>query len=155
MKLGWDDEIPTDQRATFEKLVSDMYEVKKLFLPRCLYDKQADKITSCYLHGFGDASKNAYCAMIFLVCEINTGIFSKLICAKTRVAPLKELTISRLELMSACILSRLMNTVYEALSPQMKIDGCRYWLDSKTALYWINNQGLWKQFVQHRVNDIL
>ena len=124
-------------------------------MPRCLYDKQADIITSCYLHGFGDASKNAYCAMIFLVCETTTGIFSKLICAKTRVAPLKELTIPRLELMSFCILSRLMNTVYEALSPQMRIDGCRYWLDSKSALYWINNQGLWKQFIQHRVNDIL
>ena len=32
MKLGWDDEIPTDQRATFEKLVSDMYEVKNNIL---------------------------------------------------------------------------------------------------------------------------
>ena len=140
---------------TFEKHISDLREVNKISLPRCLYDKQADTITSCSLHGFGDASKNAYCAMIYLVCTTETSIFSKLICTKTRVAPLKELSIPRLELMSACILSKLMATVYKALSTQVKIDECRYWLDSKTALYWINNQGLWKQFVQHRVNEIL
>ena len=155
MKIGWDEEIPTEQKVTFEKHNSDLHEVNKISLPRCLYDKQADTITSCSLHGFGDASKNAYCAMIYLVCTTETSIFSKLICTKTRVAPLKELSIPRLELMSACILSKLMATVYKALSTQVKIDECRYWLDSKTALYWINNQGLWKQFVQHRVNEIL
>ena len=37
----------------------------------------------------------------------------------------------------------------------MKIDGCKYWLYSKTTLFWINKQGNWRQFVQHRVNEIL
>ena len=142
MKTGWDEEKPTEQKVTLDKHISDLREVNKISLPRCLYDKQAETITSCSLHGFGDASKNAYCALIYLVCTTETGIFSKLICTKTRVAPLKELSIPRLELMSACILSKLMATVYKALSTQVKIDECRYWLDSKTALYWINNQGL-------------
>eukprot|EP00794_Sanderia_malayensis_P006135 gene6135-biopygen5084 len=57
--------------------------------------------------------------------------------------------------MSARVLATLMNTAIEALGPQFKIDSVRYWLDSKTALYWINNNGEWKQFVQHRVNEIL
>ena len=42
-----------------------------------------------------------------------------------------------------------------ALKPQLNIVGCRYWLDSKTALYWINNAGYWKQIFQHRVDEIL
>ena len=125
----------------FEKHISDLNEVTKISLPRCLYDKQAYTIASCSLHGFGDASKNAYCAMIYLVCATETSIVSKLSCKKTRVALLKELSIPRLELMSACILSKLMDTVYKALSSQVKIDEFRYWLDSKTDLYWINNQG--------------
>ena len=48
-----------------------------------------------------------------------------------------------------------MKTVYNALNPHLKIDGCKYWLDSKTALFWIKNKGEWPQFVQHRVNEIL
>ena len=36
-----------------------------------------------------------------------------------------------------------------------EIDEVKYWLDSKTALYWIYNNGEWKNFVQHRVNEIL
>eukprot|EP00794_Sanderia_malayensis_P017910 gene17910-biopygen12898 len=57
--------------------------------------------------------------------------------------------------MSARVLATLMSTAIEALGPQLKIDSVKYWLDSKTALYWINNNGEWKQFVQHRVNEIL
>lgn len=93
--------------------------------------------------------------MVYLVYETEEGMHSRLICAKTRVAPLQESSIPRLELMSARILSTLMQTVYNALTPQVKIDGCKYWLDSKTALFWINNQGEWRQFVQHRVNEML
>ena len=135
--------------------MSDLKETGNISLPRCLYGKETGTVKSCYLHGFADASKNAYCAVIYLVYETDDGILSRLICAETRVAPLKQLSIPRPELMSGRILSTLMDTVYKALSPQVKIDGYRYWLDSKTALYWINSQGLWKQFVQHRVNEIL
>ena len=75
--------------------------------------------------------------------------------SKTRVAPLKELSIPRLELMACLILARLILTIKEALSSQVDIQNVRLWSDSMTALYWIQNQGEWKQFVRHRVNEIL
>ena len=75
--------------------------------------------------------------------------------SKTRVAPLKELSIPRLELISARVLVQLMHTVKNALQSQVKLDGVRFWLDSKTALSWIQNKGEWKKFVRHRVNQIL
>ena len=93
--------------------------------------------------------------MIFLVCVTTQGTYSRLLCSKTRVAPLKALSIPRLELMSARILVNLMDTVKNALHSQINIDCVRFWLDSKTALFWIHNQGEWKIFVQHRVNEIL
>ena len=121
-----------------------------------LYDDKAGKVKNCSLHGFADASKKAYCAMIYLVYETEEEeIVSNLVCAKTRVAPLKELSIPRLELMSARILATLMNVVLAALNQQVQISTCRFWLDSKTALYWIKNTGQWRQFVQHRVDEIL
>ena len=124
-------------------------------LPRCVYDKSEGEILWCQLHGFGDASKKAYSAVIYMVYGTSKGTFTKLLCSKIRVAPLKPLAIPRLELLSARILAVLMNTVKNALQSQVKIDKVRLWLDSRTALYWIQNKNEWKQFVQHRVNEIL
>ena len=108
------------------------------------------------MHGFGDARKKAYCAVVYFVYRTDDGqAHARLATSKTRVAPSKELSIPRLELMSARILVRLMNTVRNTLQSQVTIDGVRFWLDSTTALSWIRNKGEWKQFVRHRVNEIL
>eukprot|EP00794_Sanderia_malayensis_P016165 gene16165-biopygen13734 len=154
-KLGWDDPIPSDKSARWEEWLKDLKGTGNICIPRCVVSINKGTLLSRQLHGFADASQKAYCGMIYLVEETTEGTFTRLLCAKTRVAPLKELSIPRLELMSARVLATLMNTAIEALGPQFKIDSVRYWLDSKTALYWINNNGEWKQFVQHRVNEIL
>ena len=154
-KLGWDDPLPEDKCVRWETWLKDLKCNNTISVPRCVFDESKGKILSCQLHGFADASKKAYCAMVFLVCETTEGTYTRLLSAKTRVAPLKQLTIPRLELMSARVLVTLMSTILEALGPNFKIDGVKYWLDSKTALFWIYNNGEWKQFVQHRVNEIL
>eukprot|EP00794_Sanderia_malayensis_P009391 gene9391-biopygen7530 len=154
-KLDWDDPLPGSKVDLWNTWLGDLVKVQTISIPRCVYRQSESEILTCQLHGFGDASKKAYCAVVYLVYETAEGMFSQLLCSKTRVAPLKSLIIPRLELMSARILATLMNTVQNALSPQVKIDKIKYWLDSKTALYWIFNSGHWKQFVQHRVNEIL
>ena len=57
--------------------------------------------------------------------------------------------------MSARILANLMGSVKNTLSDQIEIQSFNYWLDSKMALFWLNNAGEWKQFVRQRVNEIL
>ena len=121
--------------------MEDLNKVKSITVPRGMYSEVEGDILNCQLHGFGDASKKAYCAVIYLVYTTTSGTSTKLLCSKSRVAPLKQLSIPRLELMSARILAVL------ALSQQVSNDRVRFWLDSKTALYWINNQGEWKQWV--------
>ena len=69
--------------------------------------------------------------------------------------PLKKLTIPRAELMSATLLARLVHAIRSALESRLELSRITYWLDSKTALCWIQNRGEWKQFVRHRVNEIL
>ena len=154
-KLEWDDPIPENKVGEWEEWIHGLNEVKTLTIPRCVHDETEGELLSCQLHGFGDASKKAYCAAVYLVCETTKGRYTKLLCSKTRVAPLKDLTIPRLELMSARILAVLMDNVYKALCSQVTFDKVKYWLDSKTALYWIYNQGEWKQWVQFRVSEIL
>ena len=154
-KLDWDSPLAEEKMKRWNTWLADLKVTDNISVPRCMLADVEGDIVNMTLHGFGDASEYAYCAMIFLVCETTKGIYVKLLCTKTRVAPLKSLSIPRLELMSARILVTLMDTVKNALSSQVKIDSVKFWLDSKTALFWIYNQGEWKNFVQHRVNEIL
>ena len=135
--------------------MKDLQQTGKLEVPRCYYEGEEGEVLSYSLHGFGDASKKVYSAVVYLVCQTTKGVYTRLLTSKIRVAPLKSLSINRLDLMSAKRLTGLMNIVKSALSSQIKIDSTRYWLDSKTSLFWILNRGEWKQFVQHRVNEIL
>ena len=154
-KLGWDDPLPDERRIRWETWLSDLRNTNTISVPKHVFDKRKGKILQSQLPGFTDASKKAYCAMMFLVYETTEGIHTCLLSAKTRVSPIKQLTIPRLELMSARILCTLMNTISEALSSDFKGSKIKYWLDIKMALYWIQNNGSWMQVVQHHVNEIL
>ena len=154
-KLDWDTPIPDSKIARWQEWLEELNQVKYIKVPRCVYDKCEGEILECQLHGFGDASQKAYCAVVYIVYKTTQGTYTELLCSKSRVAPLKGLSIPRLELMSARILAVLMNNVIQALSSQVTISKVKYWLDSKTALYWIYNQGEWKQWVQFRVSEIL
>ena len=79
----------------------------------------------------------------------------KFLPAKTRVSPLRKQTIPRLELLSALLLGRLMNSISQSLENELRLLQPRCFTDSKVALFWI--QGVdkdWKPFVQNRVTEI-
>lgn len=106
------------------------------------------------MHGFADASETAYCACIYAHSLDSTGIVKVIfICAKTKVAPLKKLTIPKLELCAAHLLAKLITKVKNAL--RIKIDNVCLWSDSTITLGWINTSpGILKVFVGRRVADI-
>ena len=154
-KRDWDEELEGESKKKFSEWVADLSKIGGISIDRCVYENPQQRVLECQLHGFGDASTKVYCAVVYLVYVTNEGIYAKLLASKSRVAPVKSLTIPRLELMSARILAQLMETVKKALESQLEISRAKYWLDSKTALCWIQNRGEWKQFVRHRVNEIL
>ena len=67
------------------------------------------------------------------MCRTNEGISAKRMCSKSRVAPLKNLSIPRLELLSARILAELLSNVTKALKSQFSISRVRYWLNRKNC----------------------
>lgn len=153
-KVEWDEELKDEEKKRWVSWIDDLKGVNEISVPRCVYRVPQGQI-NCSLHGFADASKKAYCAVVYFVCEAYGAFTVTLLTSKTRVAPLKTQTIPRLELMSGRVLAKLMETVQNALKKEVEIKGSRMWLDSKTALWWINNRGEWKQFVRQRVNEIL
>ena len=154
-KTDWDEEFTGETRRKWEVWCRDLIEVNEVVVPRCVYTSPTEEVLDCSLHGFGDASQKSYCAVIYFVYRTNVGVYVHILTSKARVAPLKPTSIPRLELMSARLLAQVMKSVKDALENQVCIDYTYYWLDSMTALYWIRNTGEWKQFVSHRVNEIL
>lgn len=122
---------------------------------RCYCDGMHGEILSYQLCGYCDASLTAYAAVIYLLIETEWGCHMKFVVAKTRVSPLKKQSIPRLELLSAVLLARLMDTARSSLISQLNISSCHCYSDSHVALCWIRNTGRsWKPFVQNRVSEI-
>ena len=85
--------------------------------------------------------------------DVNTEV--KFLVSKTRVAPLQTQTIPRLELLSAFLLSKLVASVKEALSPVLPQVSLRCYTDSQVALFWIRGTHKeWRPFVNNRVLEI-
>ena len=68
------------------------------------------------LHGFSDASESAYAGAVYLqMVDTDGTAHVSLVMAKTRVAPLKQLTIPRLELCGANLLAGLLHHAKKCL----------------------------------------
>ncbi|XP_064637866.1 uncharacterized protein LOC135494045 [Lineus longissimus] len=106
------------------------------------------------LHVFTDASELSFAASAYLRYPIEDGYNSSLLASKSRVAPLKMLSIPRLELQGALIGSRLVGTLETELN--LPIKRKVYWTDSEIVLKYINNPARrFKPFVANRVAKIL
>lgn len=154
-KLDWDEPLSEAFQERWRKWLISLKEVRSVHLPRCIYDGISEKVVSYELHGFGDASDRAYCAVVYLVCVTNSGRFVCLMASKTRVVPLSKQVTARLELMTAGITAQLKDAVEKALQSRIMVNSVHMWSDSITTLYWIKGVREWSQFVQNRVNEIL
>ena len=142
-------------KATWQRLVAQLQASKPIILPRCYYTGIEGEVIANELHGFCDASARAYGTVVYLRIVTTHGNYIRFVASKTRVAPLSNQTIPRLELLSAVVLARLMHSVKEALTSEIKISRLVCWTDSKVAWYWIvQSTKEWKQFLQHRVDEI-
>ena len=92
------------------------------------YFKKGFSRADVTLHVFADASTMAYRAVAFFTC----GSEVTFVLAKNRVAPLKNLTLPKLELMAVVIASRVAKFVSNALQLQDTLT--YYWGDSQMVL---------------------
>ncbi|XP_026464750.1 uncharacterized protein LOC113376024 [Ctenocephalides felis] len=106
------------------------------------------------LHGFADASERAYGACVYIrSANKNSNFKIQLITSKSRVAPLRNITLPRLELCAAHLLANLIQKIKTALN--INFDREFFWSDSTVALSWIKSPSYrWKTFVANRVADI-
>lgn len=149
-KLTWDESLPHDLHSMWISFRTQLRNLDQIRIPRNIVCKNYKEIQ---LHGFADASKDAYGACIYIRSLDSQGNISvHLLCSKTRVAPLKTQTIPRLELCAALILARLVRKVTESLN--VSFDQIVYWSDSTIVLGWLRMQSNKLQvFVSNRVSE--
>jgi len=123
-------------------------------VPRWLRCSPGDDIE---VHGFADASERAYAAVVYLRTRASHDQDdewrSSLVMAKTKVAPLKQISLPRLELCAATLLVRLVKHIRSRLI----LTDCpvHLWSDSTVTLGWIKGHPTqWKTFVANRVSEI-
>ena len=158
MQQAWVQALDCDKPLTNElqkarrQWFGELVMLHKTKIPRCF--KDAPSVTSMQIHSFSDASEKAYSAAVYARYEYLDGSFSsRLVAAKTRLVPLKTISIPRLELMSVVISLRLSKQVCKALEVQLR--KVNFWIDSMTVGYWIRGQRRnYKPFVAHRVGEI-
>ncbi|GFV68538.1 DUF5641 domain-containing protein [Trichonephila clavipes] len=126
-----------------------------LRIPRLVLDSTNDEVSDLIeIHIFCDASKLAYGAAAYVKVRKQNEVLVNLITSKTRVAPLKAVTLPRLELLGALVAARLSSRVQEIVRKKKE---CKvfHWTDSKIVLFWIKGSSKrWKQFVANRVQEI-
>ncbi|XP_057302253.1 uncharacterized protein LOC130636526 [Hydractinia symbiolongicarpus] len=136
-KIGWDIELSGQVLDEWRVTYNDFKSFSHLNVPRC-YD--GGNIVDVQLHGFSDASLKGYGACVYLRFEHADGsFFTKLVTSKSRIAPIKPVTIPRLELYGAVMLAKLVKYVRDELSLVYDISVTRCWIDSSIVLYWIKN----------------
>ena len=123
-KCEWDEQLKGGVKKGVEDWVRGLIDCRRIDVKRCIYDHPHEEVEECSLHGFADACKKAYCGVVYLVYRTQVGRYARMLTSKTRVAPLKELSIPRLELMGALILVKLM-VVLKVLLPRSRVVSVR------------------------------
>ena len=140
--------MPDSIQRGWNQWIRRLKECPSVSVPRSVVNSSEGKIS---LQGFAGGSKLAVCAAIYVLITYTDGNTEQnLLVAKSRIAP-KDVSISRLELVAAQMLAKLMNHVQKTLCLTGEVD---LWSDSMTTLYWLASKGTWSQYVRNRVKAI-
>ena len=92
--------------------------------------------------------------MYLRMTDTDGGVHAALVIAKTKVAPIKRMTIPRLELSGAHLMAQMLHHVKEALGVPLK--SVHAWTDSTIVLNWLSgNSRRFKTYVGNSVSHIV
>lgn len=151
--LDWDQEPPGEILERWNQYRSELSCLSDLSIPRCIIP---ESWSDCELHAFADSSEKGYAGVVYFRFGSPAGrVEVSLICAKSKVAPLKRISLPRLELCAAVLVAKLVDFVIKTYSSKILITRIFAWSDSSVTLSWIKSSPhRWKTFVSNRVSVI-
>ena len=138
-KLQWDEEISELEKKQWLRWLNDLSKLKEVKVERFLKPSDFGVIKTTELHLFSDGSRVGYGAVAYLrLVDDKDRIHCSFILGRARVAPIREITIPRLELSAAVVSVQLRESIQRELD--MKLDRVMFWTDSTSVLKCIRNE---------------
>lgn len=149
-EVQWDEPLDTEFSNRWRNFYRGLIVLNELKIPRWI---QTTKGREIELFGFADAAELGYGAVVYVRCVSGAYIWCNLLTSKTKLAPIKTLTIERLELCAAELLARLISVVRKKCF--LEYAPFRCFSDSKITLAWIGKcPSTLKVFAATRVKTI-
>ncbi|GFW03952.1 integrase catalytic domain-containing protein [Trichonephila clavipes] len=150
-KLDWDDALPNSIANEWREFVTTLKCIEEVKINRFI---MADNNVRIFLQGFADASEVAYGAVVYLQRFLHYGAAKVSILArKSRVAPIRVISIPRIELCVCVLLAQLVKKIHSTL--RLNISDIVLHTDSTIALAWLNTPAnRLKTFVANRVAKV-
>ena len=140
IKLSWDDEIPTEYSARWQRWLTDLPKLSQFTIERCLKPANFGNIVTSQLHHFSDVSEIGFGSVSYLrLSDDNGGIHCTILQGKSRLVPLKQVTIPRLELSAAVVSVQLDNVLKRELDFPLT-EKSVFWADSTSVLRYVRNE---------------
>lgn len=134
---GWDDLIPDEMTGPWKKWLTELEQLDRFEMDRCMKPENFT-VKTAELHHFSDASQSGYGIVSYLRLTNDTNdVHVAFVLGKARVAPLKQLTIPRLELAAATLAVKVDRMLQKEL--HMELSASTFWTDSTTVLKYIHN----------------
>lgn len=155
-QLGWHETLPHDLQLKFQYWINSIETIKIFEINRCYFPGLSlSSVELLEVHAFSDAFEKGYGSIVYLrVPKSQEEFHVSFVMSRTKVAPIKQVTLPWLELLGTLLSARLIHFVKSALHlPDSVRLAC--WTDSKVALSWIKGNPIkWKMFVANRGNEI-
>ena len=120
--------------------MADLPKLSQFSVDRCVKPAGFDYISSSQLHHFSDASESGFGSVSYLRLVNGEGaVHCSFLCAKSRVAPLKTITIPRLELSAAAISVKQDKVLRRELEIPISSQSV-FWTDSTAVLRYMKNE---------------
>ena len=149
MGQPWDKELTAEHSKLFSDWCSELREIRTMSINKLYFENGC---TNLRLHIFTDASEEVLCIVAYLQ-DIATLKLTYVV-GKCRVAPIRHMTIPKLELQAAVYGVRLRKQLLN--EHDVRIDKIYHWTDSSTVLQWLQAAHKKQQvFVANRAAEIL
>ncbi|XP_055859309.1 uncharacterized protein LOC129921489 [Episyrphus balteatus] len=148
----WKQNLKALTHQKWKSFISDFSEIEKITIPRWVDYSPWKKMQ---LHGFSDASEKAYAATVYVRVRHDSSLESHSLWAKSKFAPVNTLSLPRLELQGAYLLSRMIRILLNQFDFLNNIP-IHLWTDSTIVLAWLSKPpSTWKTFVANRTSEII
>jgi len=147
---GWDDALSQTTADEWARWLNDLQKLEQCRFPRCVINPDFGE-TTYELHHFSDASSEGYGSVSYLrMVNGSGGSHCVLLTSKSRLAPVKQMTIPRLELSAAVVSVKLDVMLRREMT--LKISRSVFWTDSMIVIHYIRNESKrFQVFVANRI----